>query len=71
MAKYSYELKKKIVEEDLNGNAGHKILAKKYQIGESQIRRWSYRIKKNTSSLFEGKMFCLILFLLKNLSERR
>ncbi|MFR9292932.1 MAG: IS3 family transposase [Peptococcus niger] len=33
-------LKKKIVEEYLNGNAGHKILAKKYQIGESQIRRW-------------------------------
>ena len=53
MAKYSYELKKKIVEEYLNGKAGHKILAKKYQIGESQIRRWSYRIKKNTSSLFE------------------
>ena len=40
MAKYSYELKKKIVEEYLNGNASHKILAKKYQIGESQIRRW-------------------------------
>ena len=36
MAKYSYELKKKIVEEYLNGNAGHKILA----IGESQIERW-------------------------------
>ena len=40
MAKYSYDLKKKIVEEYLNGNASHKILAKKYQIGESQIRRW-------------------------------
>ena len=40
MAKYSYELKKKIVEEYLNGKAGHKILAKKYQIGESQVRRW-------------------------------
>ena len=40
MAKYSYDLKKKIVEEYLNGNAGHKILAKKYQIGESQVRRW-------------------------------
>ena len=40
MAKYSYELKKKIVEEYLNGNAGYKILAKKYQIGVSQIRRW-------------------------------
>ena len=40
MAKYSYELKKKIVEEYLNGNAGHKILAKKYQISVSQIERW-------------------------------
>ncbi len=40
MAKYSYELKRKIVEEYLNGHAGHKILAKKYQIGVSQIERW-------------------------------
>ncbi len=40
MAKYSYDLKKKIVEEYLNGNASHKILAKKYQIGVSQIERW-------------------------------
>lgn len=39
MVKYSYELKK-IVEEYLNGNASHKILAKKYQIGVSQIRHW-------------------------------
>ena len=40
MAKYSYELKKKIVEEYLNGNASYKILAKKYQISVSQIERW-------------------------------
>ena len=40
MAKYSYDLKKKIVEEYLNGNAGYKILAKKYQISVSQIERW-------------------------------
>ena len=40
MTKYSYELKRKIVEEYLNGHAGHKILAKKYQIGVSQIERW-------------------------------
>ena len=40
MAKYSYELKRKIVEEYLNGHAGHKILTKKYQIGVSQIERW-------------------------------
>ena len=30
---------------------------------------WSYRIKKNTSSLFEWKMFCLILFLLFERSD--
>lgn len=40
MAKYSYELKKKIVEEYLNGNASHRILANKYHIGSSQIERW-------------------------------
>ncbi len=40
MAKYSYELKREIIEEYLNGHAGHKILAKKYQIGVSQIERW-------------------------------
>ena len=47
MAKYSYELKQKIVEEYLNGNASHKILAKKYQIGESQISRWVNNYKSN------------------------
>ena len=46
MAKYSYELKRKIVEEYLNGHAGHKILAKKYQIGVSQIERWVNNYKQ-------------------------
>ena len=40
MAKYSYKLKKKIVEEYLSGYAGYKILAKKYHVGISQIERW-------------------------------
>ena len=40
LAKYSYELKKKIVEEYLNGHAGYKILSKKYQISSSMIRCW-------------------------------
>ena len=39
MAKYSYELKRKIVGEYMNGNAGYKIPAKKYQVGVSQIER--------------------------------
>ena len=40
MAKYSYELKKKIVEEYLAGKTSYPVLEDKYQVGESQIRRW-------------------------------
>ena len=40
MAKYSYELKKKIVEEYLSGKTSYSTLEDKYQIDESLIRRW-------------------------------
>lgn len=40
MAKYSYELKKKIVEEYLSGKTSYSVLEEKYQIDESQIRKW-------------------------------
>ena len=40
MAKYSYELKKKIVEEYLSGKSIYLVLEDKYQINESLIRRW-------------------------------
>ena len=40
MAKYSYELKKKIVEEYLYRKSSYSILEDKYQIDESLIRRW-------------------------------
>ncbi len=40
MAKYSYELKKKIVEEYLSGKSSYLVLEDKYQIDYSQIRRW-------------------------------
>ncbi len=40
MEKYSYELEKKIVEEYLCGKTSHPVLENKYQIDESQIRRW-------------------------------
>ena len=40
MAKYSYELNKKIVEEFLSGKSSHLVLGDKYQIDYSQIRRW-------------------------------
>ena len=40
MAKYSYELKRKIVEEYLFRESSYPVLEYKYQIDESLIRRW-------------------------------
>ena len=40
MAKYSYELKRKIVEEYLFRKTSYSVLEDKYQIDESLIRRW-------------------------------
>ena len=40
MAKYSYELKKKIVEEYLSGKTSYSVLGDKYQIDESRIKNW-------------------------------
>ena len=40
MAKYSYELKKKIVEEYLFGKTSYSVLEDKYQIDESLIKNW-------------------------------
>ena len=40
MAKYSYELKKKIVEEYLCGKTSYQALAMKYQIEQSVLRLW-------------------------------
>ncbi len=37
MAKYSYELKRKIVKKDLSGKTSYHVLKDKYQIGVSQI----------------------------------
>ncbi|WP_394800657.1 transposase [Aedoeadaptatus acetigenes] len=46
MAKYSYELKKKIVEEYLSGMSSYLVLEDKYQIAYSQIRRWVNNYKQ-------------------------
>ena len=46
MAKYNYELKKKIVEEYLCGKTSYQALAMKYQIDESLIRRWVNNYKR-------------------------
>ncbi len=40
MAKYSFEFKKKVVGEYLNGNCGQKSLAKKYGIHHAIVERW-------------------------------
>ena len=40
MAKYSYELKKKIIEEYLSGKSSYRDLAIKYQIEKSVLRLW-------------------------------
>ena len=40
MAKYSYELKKKIVEEYLSGKTSYSVLEDKYQIDESLVKNW-------------------------------
>ena len=40
MAKYSYELKKKIVEEYLSGKTSYQALAMKYNIEKSALKLW-------------------------------
>ena len=46
MAKYSYELKKKIVEEYLSGKTSYSVLEDKYQIDESLIKNWVNNYKQ-------------------------
>ncbi len=80
MAKYSYELKKQIVMEYLNGQGGTKFLAKKHGIpNHSQIQWWiaSYqkfgdnslmRSRKNESYSFEYKLHVVELYLSSEVS---
>ena len=46
MAKYSYELKKKIVEEYLSGKTSYQALAMKYKIEKSALRLWVNNYKR-------------------------
>ena len=47
MSKYSFEFKKKIVQEYLNGEGGYMYLAKKYQIGgHYQLEKWVQTYKE-------------------------
>lgn len=77
MAKYSYEFKKKVVQEYLDGKGGYKYLTKKYKIGNSdnkQVLKWVkafkefgdeglMRSRKNNSYSFEFKLHVVELYL--------
>lgn len=80
MAKYSFEFKKKVVEEYLNGEVGHEYLAQKYNIpSKTAIRQWvaSYRqfgdegllrSRKNEKYSFHFKLFVVESYLTGELS---
>lgn len=75
MAKYSYEFKKKIVQEYLDGKGSTWYLAKKYGFNDnSQIRKWInvynefgdaglIRSRKNKTYSFEFKLHVVELYL--------
>ena len=75
MAKYSYEFKKKVVQEYLDGKGGYGCLAKKHNIpDESQLRIWinAYkefgddgllRSRKNKKYSFQFKLSVVKLYL--------
>ena len=80
MAKYSYEFKKKVVTEYLNGEGGKTFLAKKYGIpAESNIKKWvdNYkafgdeglkRSRKQHNYTFEYKLHVVELYLSSEVS---
>ena len=80
MAKYSYEFKKKIVQEYLDGNGGYKYLAKKYNIAkDTQVMDWvkAYqtfgndglmRSRQNNNYSFQFKLSVVELYLSSEVS---
>ena len=82
MAKYSYEFKKKVVQEYLDGNGGYEYLAKKYGIAKhTQVMDWvkSYqtfgndgliRSRQNKNYSFQFKLFVVELYLSSEVSYR-
>ena len=80
MAKYSYEFKKKVVDDYLSGGGSFRYLAKKYSIPHLEsIRRWvnAYqtfgkdglvRSRKNTEYSFEFKLRVVELYLSSEVS---
>ena len=79
MAKYSFEYKKKIVLEYLQGKGGYKELASKYSIDFTNIRHWvrNYnangddglkRSRKQSNYSFEYKLHVVELYLSSEVS---
>lgn len=80
MAKYSYELKQKVVQAYLNDEGGYAFLAKKYNIrSDEQVRRWvkAYgefgkeglmRSRQNKNYSFHFKLFVVELYLSSEVS---
>ena len=80
MAKYSFEFKKKVVLEYINGEGGTKYLSTKYGLGSnSQLRKWlaAYkkfgdeglkRSRKQDKYSFEKKLSVVELYLTSELS---
>ena len=82
MAKYSYEFKKKVVQEYLDGNGGYEYLAKKYSIAkDTQVMDWvkAYqtfgndglmRSRQNNNYSFQFKLSVVELYLSSEVSYR-
>lgn len=80
MAKYSYEFKKKVVQEYLDGKGGYKYLAKQYNIPDKkQVRIWvnAYnefgdtglmRSRQNKNYSFQFKLNVVELYLTSEVS---
>ena len=80
MAKHSFEFKKKVVLEYLDGKGGTPYLSKKYGLGsDSQLRKWinAYnafgdeglmRSRKQTKYSFEKKLSVVELYLSSEIS---
>ena len=82
MAKYSFEFKRKIVMEYLNGQVGYECLEKKYGVPHSVIRKWIHnykcygeeslrRSRQQQSYPFEFKLHVVELYLTSELSYQQ
>ncbi|WIW71530.1 helix-turn-helix domain-containing protein [Anaerosinus gibii] len=80
MAKYSFEIKQKVVQAYLSGEGGYKFIADKYKIADKYIvRRWikTYeklgsnglmRSRKNQTYSFEFKLYMVESYLTTEVS---